>query len=295
MNTSKLTRRRFLQLGGLGTAGIVVAASAGLAQIQEVVVERMEIELTRLPSEFDGLTIGHLSDFHYTSIHDAELIRAAVRATNELNPNIVVLTGDYVTVPIYGSSLSSSRCATPCAQILSELTAPMGIFAILGNHDQCNPQFITKSLENHGITLLRNYALHVERAGARLWIAGVDDVLEGKPRLDESLRTIARGETTVLLAHEPDFADAVKEYPVDLQLSGHSHGGQIRLPFVGAPYLPKLARKYPRGLRRLGPLSLYTNRGLGTIVIPVRFNCPPEVTLLTLRSGAASTPAGARE
>jgi uncharacterized protein len=296
MNTSKLTRRRFLRLGGLGTAGIVViAASAGLAQAQEVVVERLEIELTRLPNELDGLTIAHLSDFHYTSVHDAAVIRAAVRATNELDPDIVVLTGDYVTVPIYGSSLSSSRWATPCAQILSELNAPMGIFAVLGNHDQCNPQFIAKSLENHGITLLRNYALHVERAGARLWIAGVDDVLEGKPRLDESLRTIARGEATVLLAHEPDFADAVKEYPVDLQLSGHSHGGQIRLPLVGAPCLPALGRKYPCGLRHLGPLSVYTNRGLGTVVLPVRYNCPPEVTLLTLRSGVASTPAGSRE
>jgi predicted MPP superfamily phosphohydrolase len=168
----------------------------------------------------------------------------------------------------------------------------MGIFAVLGNHDQCNPQFIIRSLENHGITVLRNYALHVESGGARFWIAGVDDVLEGNARLDESLRTIPRGEATILLAHEPDFADAARRYPVDLQLSGHSHGGQIRLPLAGATYLPPLARKYPSGLRRLGPLTLYTNRGLGTVVLPIRFDCPPEVTLLTLRSGAAPVSAG---
>jgi predicted MPP superfamily phosphohydrolase len=293
MNTSKLTRRRFLRLGSLGAAGVIVgAASTGLTQTQQVVVERLEIELARLPKELDGLTIAHLSDFHYTSVRDAAVIRSAVRVTNELNPDIVVLTGDYVTIPIYGSSLSNSRCATPCAQILSELNAPMGIFAVLGNHDQCSPDFIARSLENHGITLLRNYALHVERAGARLWIAGVDDVLEGKARLDEALRTITRGEATVLLAHEPDFADAVRRYPVDLQLSGHSHGGQIRVPLVGAPCLPALGRKYPWGLRHLGLLSLYTNRGLGTVLLPIRFDCPPEVTLLTLRSGAAPVSAG---
>jgi predicted MPP superfamily phosphohydrolase len=84
----------------------------------------------------------------------------------------------------------------------------------------------------------------------------------------------------------------VRRYPLDLQLSGHSHGGQIRLPLAGAPYLPQLARKYPCGWRHLGPLNLYTNRGLGTVDLPVRFNCPPEVTLLTLRSGATSYPSG---
>ena len=291
MKTSKLTRRGFLQLGGLGTAGILVAAAdPGLAQTHQVVVEKVEVWLERLPKELDGLTIVHLSDLHYVSERDSTVIRAAVRATNALNPDIVVLTGDYVTVSINRSSFSSAQSAAPCSQILSDLHAPMGVFAVLGNHDQCNPQFIVRSFESHGITVLKNYALYVERGGARLWLAGVDDVLAGKPRLDESLRTIARGEPTILLAHEPDFADEVKKYPVDLQLSGHSHGGQIRLPLAGATYLPPLARKYPSGLRRLGPLTLYTNCGLGTVVLPVRFNCPPEVTFLTLRSGVATMP-----
>jgi predicted MPP superfamily phosphohydrolase len=275
----------------MGTVGsIAVALNHSLTHTEQIVIVPLEVGLARLPIELDGLRIAHLSDIHYLSELDSALTRAAVRAVNALRPDIVVLTGDYVTVPINGSNLSSAQSATPCAQILSGLHAPMGVFAVLGNHDQCNHQFISRSLENHGITVLRNYALHVERGGARLWLAGVDDVLEGKPRLEEALRTIARGELTILLAHEPDFADAVKGYPVDLQLSGHSHGGQIRLPFAGATYLPPLARKYPSGLRRLGPLTLYTTRGLGTVVLPVRFNCPPEVTLLTLRSGGATMP-----
>jgi len=112
----------------------------------------------------------------------------------------------------------------------------------------------------------------------------VDDVLEGKPSLDLTLNGIPPGEPVILLAHEPDWADYVAKHPVDLQISGHSHGGQIRLPLIGAPYLPVLGRKYPWGLRRIGPLTLYTNCGIGTIRIPMRLNCPPEITLFTLRS-----------
>jgi uncharacterized protein len=291
MADSNLTRRRFLQLSGLGAAGVAVAtASLELAQSHRLVVERKEVGLARLPKQLTGLRIAQLSDFHYASERDSTVIRAAVRAVNAFVPDIVVLTGDFVTVPMHQSGLDSARGAMPCAQILSDLHAPMGIYAVLGNHDHCNPLFISKSLESHGITVLMNYALHVERAGARLWIAGVDDVIGGKPNLEVALRAVAQNEPTILLVHEPDFADEVKKYPVDLQLSGHSHGGQIRLPFAGATYLPPLARKYPSGLRRLGPLTLYTNRGLGTVVVPARFNCPPEVTLLTLRSGAATMP-----
>ncbi len=125
-----------------------------MAQTPHVIVERCEIGLARLPKELDGLTIAQLSDFHYTSISDGAVIRSAVHVTNELNPDIAVLTGDYVTFPIYGSSLSSSRCATPCTQILSELKAPKGIFASW----EIDPQFITRSLESRGIAVLRNCA-----------------------------------------------------------------------------------------------------------------------------------------
>jgi hypothetical protein len=102
--------------------------------------------------------------------------------------------------------------------------------------------------------------------------------------LDLTLRKTSSTDPVVLLAHEPDFADYAARYPIDLQLSGHSHGGQIRFPLVGAVYLPRLARKYPRGLRKIERLMLYTNVGIGTLYIPVRWNCAPELTLITLRS-----------
>jgi len=131
--------------------------------------------------------------------------------------------------------------------------------------------------------VLSNQSTPIESNGARFWLSGVDDVLGGAADLEAALRAIPAGEATVLLAHEPDYADRVARHSVDLQLSGHSHGGQVRLPFMRPMYLPDLARKYIWGLYTIGGLTLYTNAGLGTVEVPVRLNCPPEVTLFTLR------------
>jgi hypothetical protein len=132
--------------------------------------------------------------------------------------------------------------------------------------------------------VLANRAVPLERGKDRIWLAGVDDVLKGRPDLAMALAGIPASECTILLAHEPDFADEASVMAVDLQLSGHSHGGQIWLPGLGAPWLPPLARRYPRGLYKIRETTLYTNVGLGTIHAPVRLNCPPEITLITLRS-----------
>jgi len=158
---------------------------------------------------------------------------------------------------------------------------------VLGNHDRdSDPAFISECLQARGIPVLRNSSRAIEVSGSRLWLAGVDDTVVGKPDLNLTLKSIPASEPVIMLAHEPDYADAVKTYPVDLQLSGHSHGGQVRLPFVGALYLPWGAKKYPRGMYRLRQLTLYTNIGLGTIRVPMRINCRPEITLFTLRAQA---------
>jgi len=157
--------------------------------------------------------------------------------------------------------------------------------AILGNHDQdSQPDVVTECLEAQRIKVLRNDAWSVEQSGARLWVVGTDDVLLRAVDLPRALRVVPPAEATILLAHEPDFADVAANYPIDLQLSGHSHGGQVRLPVIGAPVLPELGRKYPWGLRHLRKMALYTNVGIGTIRLPIRWNCPPEVTLLTLKA-----------
>jgi predicted MPP superfamily phosphohydrolase len=141
---------------------------------------------------------------------------------------------------------------------------------------------VTHALEAENIRVLANQSEAVEHDGARIWLAGVNDVLSKTADLNKTLRRVPPAEAVVLLAHEPDFADEVARFPVDLQLSGHSHGGQIRIPLLPPLYLPALAKKYVWGQYQVGPLALYTNAGLGTVDVPIRFNCPAEITLLTL-------------
>jgi hypothetical protein len=155
---------------------------------------------------------------------------------------------------------------------------------VLGNHDHWEGAALAaRVLAEAGVTLLVNQALRLD-VDAPLWLVGLDDVWERKHDLSAALAGTPDDECKLLLVHEPDYADRAASFPVDLQLSGHSHGGQINLPRYGRPVLPYLGQKYPAGLYRVGQMSLYTNRGIGVISPPVRFNCPPEVTLLTLRA-----------
>ncbi len=168
------------------------------------------------------------------------------------------------------------------------MKASHGLWAVMGNHDySTDPDRVTSALRAEGIQVLSNQSVPIERNGGRFWLGGVDDVLGGGADLGATLHHVPADEATVLLAHEPDYADYVARSPVDLQISGHSHGGQVRMPFVGPVYLPDMARKYVWGLYKVGGLTLYTNPGLGTVGIPVRWNCPPEITVLTLRRSVA--------
>ncbi len=251
--------------------------------------------LPRLPAEFDGFTIAQLSDFHYDEVFSAVPIRRAVEIVNRLNPDLIALTGDFVTIPVFnlGDKKQFAQAAEPCAKLLSSLRCAISPFAVLGNHDVLsNPGLITAALNSRGIQVLRDRSLPIERNGRRLWICGLDSV-ETNPSLQRALSGVPSTEPMVLLMHEPDFADQASHYSVDLQLSGHSHGGQIWIPGIGAPWLPSYARKYPRGRYTVRSLPLYTNIGLGTIRVPARLNCTPEVTLFTLRSAEQNKPASA--
>ncbi|MGH9511518.1 MAG: metallophosphoesterase [Terriglobales bacterium] len=285
-----ISRRRFLQATGalVASGTLALGADAFALEPNDPKVTHVEVSIRQLPEVFDGLTIVQLSDFHYGELC-AIPIRRAVEIVKKVQPEMVVLTGDFVTVPMWSHLLHDRRKvannAEPCAKILREMKPPMGMFAVLGNHDlDSDPQRITEILQSFGIQVLQNRATAIEKETSRFWLAGADDVLMGKPDLDMTLRSVPKAEPVILLAHEPDFADEAARYPIDLQLSGHSHGGQIWLPLIGAPWLPPLGREYPRGLRKVRNLTLYTNIGLGTIRLPVRFNCPPEITVLTLRS-----------
>jgi hypothetical protein len=263
---------------------LAAAGSYGVwVETEWLQVERVSISVPRLPPGFIGMTIAQLSDIHFGLDVNPAHIRRAVDVTLALAPDLIVLTGDFV------SRMTQTEPALITSE-LGRLAAPQGVWAVLGNHDHhLSARIVTQALLRAGARVLRNSNDVLCRSGERLWLAGVDDVVEEKHDLDRALRGIPDAGPALVLVHEPDFADRVAEDPrVCLQLSGHSHGGQVCCPLLGPPVLPLLAQKYPRGLYRLGDMWLYTNRGLGTIGMPIRVNCRPEVTLITLTRASDS-------
>jgi predicted MPP superfamily phosphohydrolase len=279
-----ITRRKFIRVAATAGAGIIAADSILLEPNRPRIV-RQDVFLARWPGHLDGFTIALLSDFHYDPYFSVHPLHAAIGMVNGLRPDLIVLTGDFVSLPFFSKNdEKAARAADPCAQLLRQMRAPHGLWAVMGNHDYfSDPDYITSVLRADGIQVLQNESAAIEANGGRFWLAGVGDVLGEAADLNAALRNVAAGEATVLLAHEPDYADHVAKFPIDLQLSGHSHGGQVRFPFVRPLYLPEMARKYIQGLYQIGPLTLYTNAGLGTVLLPLRFLCPPEITLLTVR------------
>jgi uncharacterized protein len=286
-----LTRRSFLKTGGLAAvAGLgVIGGDSFLWEPNRPKLVQQEIWLGRLPRAWDGLRVVQLSDIHYDPHFSVIPLRKAVDIINPLKPDLVLITGDFVTTSEFSHRRRGHPAAAeaePCSVLLQQIKSRLGIFASMGNHDaSADPDRISEILTARGITVLRNGSQVLEEQGSRLWLAGIDDILDGDPDLDKTLEKIPHDDCAILLAHEPDFALQVVKKPVDLQLSGHSHGGQVRFPLIGAVVLPHLAHRFPMGLRKLGNLTLYTNIGLGTINLPIRWNCPPEITLFTLRSG----------
>lgn len=277
-----INRRKFIKR--LAAAGVaLVAADSALIEPNHPRVIRKQIALRRWPSRMDGFTIAVLSDFHYDPYFSVHPIRAAVHIVNRLRPDLIALTGDFVSAPVFGDRAKGAALAEPCAELLGKLQAPHGLWAVLGNHDTyTDPGHVTDVLRAVGIPVLANQSAPIEKDGTRFWLGGVGDVLEGTADVPATLQGVPSDEAVVLLAHEPDYADFVASYPVDLQISGHTHGGQVRVPFLRPLYLPPLAKKYVWGQYQIRDLTLYTNAGIGTVQIPVRVNCPPEITHLTL-------------
>jgi len=280
-NHALLRRSLTAAVGGLAIASGLIASYAAHVESHRPEVVRLSLLFPRLPAAFDGLTIAQISDLHAGKAIDADKIRRFVAATNALRPDITVVTGDMVQY--------FPRSARMCARELAHLRAPLGVYVILGNHERrLAPKDGEEPFRRAGLNVLCNEAHPLRSNGSTLWLIGLDDMLVRLGDLDLALHNVPEPDFKVLLVHEPDFADQAAGYPIDLQLSGHTHGGQIRLPGIGPLMLPVLGRRYPMGLYKIRDLWLYTNRGLGMAPPTVRFNCRPEITLFTLR---ASTPA----
>ncbi|HEV7681162.1 MAG TPA: metallophosphoesterase [Pyrinomonadaceae bacterium] len=252
------------------------AARAAFTEPFRLTVEHQKIHLPRLPRELDGFRVVQLSDIHHSPFTSREQIERAVETANSLQPDIVALTGDYVS--------KERAYAAPCAELLGTLRARWGVYAVLGNHDHwTDAALITDLFRAEGITVLVNQGMRFENKGAAFWLAGVDDTMVGLEDLSLALAGSSDNEFKLLLAHNPIILRRAARAGVDLVLSGHTHGGQVRLRSDR-----KANRRPPRrllkGLARQGDTQIYITRGLGTVVLPVRFGCPPEVSLLELRT-----------
>lgn len=269
-----------------GTFGAAVAGLAYYAFRIEphwLRVKYVQVRLPRLPRAFHDYRIGLISDIHMGGWMTPARFQPVANALHAIQPDMIAITGDFV-------ENYSDYAATMLAVGLEALpTPPDGTFAVMGNHDyRYGVNRVRPILAQTGIIDLENSVHSLERDGERLHIAGVDNVTVGKACLDTVLDQLPTDGAAVLLAHEPDFADlSAPTGRFDLQVSGHAHGGQVRLPFLGIPILPTLGQRYPAGRYQVGSMVQYTTLGLGMIPPHVRFNARPEVVILILESADA--------
>lgn len=277
-----MTRRAFLGTGAAAFAG--VGLYSGTHARHEFNVTHRTFAIRNLPDAFVGYRFVQMSDIHLEEYTEPWFLQRMIDHVNALNPDLVLFTGDLISRGP-GSDRIAWRAAGVAAELFEELKAPQR-FAVLGNHDVAvGAQHVIQPLEAHGTPVLVDSYFPLERGTDVLWIAGSDDAGMRKPDLD--LAVPARPNAPVILmCHEPDYADHVVRHPrfplIDVMLSGHSHGGQVRLPLVGPLILPPLGKKYVEGHFQFGHMQLYVNRGIGTVGLPFRLNCPAELTHVTL-------------
>jgi len=245
-------------------------------------VHQENIYSKRLPKQFNNYRIVQFSDTHIGFQYTVKQLRDLADTVNSLEPDLIVFTGDLVDQPdLYNWN-------PQLIDALQQFQASKKLW-IYGNHDHGgNGTTILKNLMNQaGFSLLLNEHQILKRGQGQITIAGIDDMSLGQPDIDTALYGAPADQFTILLSHAPDFADIAKSYPIDLQLSGHSHGGQVRLPFVGSLITPSYAQKYVRGKYVLenetDHMNLFVNSGIGTTRMPYRFLCKPEVHCYTLQ------------
>jgi len=274
-----LSRRQFLT--GLVAAPLVaVSATSAYARLIEPYryeVTETDVFLRDLPERFEGFRITQLTDIHHSRLVGVDQVRRTVELANSTKPDLIALTGDYTT--------SYRRYIEPCAEALSSLNAPEGVWAVLGNHDHyTDRELTTRALEQNHISVLNNANTTLRRGSDVLQLSGIDDWSWAGTNWQRALYGLGQKLTTVLLSHQPRVLDFAETENVGLILSGHTHGGQIDLPLIGPPARFATSElKYARGLFRRGNTQLYVSRGTGVIGLPLRFGARPEIAVLRLR------------
>lgn len=256
----------------------VLTLGYALWEPRRLQINHIHLKLPSFPGSFDGLRVVHFSDAHLGFHTGAKEMRRLAAQIKDQQPDLICFTGDIV-----------ERQAEPmreCVPILASMTARYGKFAVLGNHDYRGQQQqeVQDMFREAGFTLLCNQHVLIERGEEKLAVTGLDDALTGNPDLEEAISGLEEQVWKLLLMHEPDYADYAAPHGFGLQLSGHSHGGQVRFPWFGAVTTPRGSRKYIQGLHYTShqKMPVYVNRGFGMTQLPIRFLCRPELTVLHL-------------
>jgi len=243
-----------------------------------------EIRVEALPRELDGFSTVQISDVHYGRFNSAEFIRRYIDITLDTRPDVVALTGDYQTYP--DDVEGAVQLLSPLGEWSCRERGGLGALAVLGNHDrESGEAHVTDALRRTGIRVLRNEHVRIDKNGASIYVAGVADPWSYRADLDSAINGIPKGSCTILLAHVPDYLTTASKREVALQLSGHNHGGQIKLPFFGALLVSsRYGRRYAEGFHEAGSTIMYASRGLGG-KRPIRWGARPELVRFVLRSG----------
>lgn len=283
----KIHRRKWLKhtlMTGAGLAALPVSAVGyGYWEASQIRIHRQTVRLPYLPEEFDGITVAVLADLHHGPLVSLSFIRQTVELAQSLSADAYALVGDFAH-----RGTHTDVQLPPCLEVMQQLRAPLGVYAVPGNHDMMRGGVVYRdAIAQTRITDLTNCAICLGRGPRKLWVAGVDDLFWGRPDVSSALHGIPDRSAVLLLSHNPDFAELSPDPRVGLMLSGHTHGGQIYLPNLGARWLPsRYGEKYRAGLVR-GPASqVFVSRGLGESGIPLRVNSPPEINLLTIVSAS---------
>ncbi|MGD1936763.1 MAG: metallophosphoesterase [Cyanophyceae cyanobacterium] len=263
------------------TFGIVIASYSFHIEPAWIEVVQLQETLPRLSPAFQSFKIVQISDTHVGRLMGQERLNQIIDLVNEQEPDLVTITGDFVTH-------HPDRYADTLISGLRRLTSKHKTVGVLGNHDySSDPVEVRRILQEGGVLELSNSVYTIQRGEEQLQVAGLDDLWAGKTDLDEVLEQLPQQGAAILLIHEPDFADTSSlAGRFDLELSGHSHGGQIRFPFVGGVWFPRDGRIYTQGRYQVGDMVHYTNRGVGMMAIGARLLCRPEITVFTLQAPA---------
>lgn len=253
------------------------AAYSTLVAPHSYEVTQTDIFIPNLTERFEGFRITQLTDIHHSRIVDLSAVQRVVNLANETKPDLMVLTGDYTT--------SYRRYIEPCAEVLAGLTAPEGVWAVLGNHDHyTDPELTTRALLRKRITVMNNSNTVLSRGPDAIQLAGIDDWSWNGTDWLRAFHGRNEKLPLILLSHQPSVLDLEESRGAALIISGHTHGGQIKLPFVGAPArFATIDLKYANGLFRRAQTQLYVSRGTGVIGLPVRLGVRPEIAVLRLR------------